>query len=506
MGFAKFLSPRRIKLARGTARNFKLEPAAAGAAKFSFTLEGLRFAGNLDLKRDGLYLPIRESDELAVIYEASSLNSDREALRGLNSDREALSSADLSGENSVPRPSHETPSSGNSAVANSNCDAHSDTATSARQNSAVSDLSNKDRSGINSAALSLIREDFNEQANANTELYTSSLNCKDLSGSLSLNSTRESRGDALANPAASILPLDFVNLSLGTQRWKDAGSTALAAIFAAFGVALAAMSIYCIIFIFDARAPAGLLALLILAPFAYCSFRFMRRDWRAAKFGRIFAALPHSKEPKRSGEAEGYASGVRVLQSGNVYYYGFALDGLYLSGNSKRRIVSSALRADQNLAELADGENCIKFKNLDAENSVNSMSVKNFVKSANSASSANSANVANSTNSARSAEAAAPANTKDASQSFELQNGDILRARYKDYRVSGLWNQSRGTELGDTRSGLRHAADFIASVALQLGLRLGGALVLTWLGDHIGGSFGNALSFIGFLLLLSLML
>ncbi|EEV17885.1 hypothetical protein CAMGR0001_2252 [Campylobacter gracilis RM3268] len=28
MGFAKFLSPRRIKLARGTARNFKLELAA----------------------------------------------------------------------------------------------------------------------------------------------------------------------------------------------------------------------------------------------------------------------------------------------------------------------------------------------------------------------------------------------------------------------------------------------------------------------------------------------
>ena len=45
MGFAKFLSPRQIKLARGTARNFKLEPAAAGMAKFSFTLEGLRFAG-----------------------------------------------------------------------------------------------------------------------------------------------------------------------------------------------------------------------------------------------------------------------------------------------------------------------------------------------------------------------------------------------------------------------------------------------------------------------------
>ena len=68
MGFAKFLSPRRIKLARGTARDLKLEPTAADTAKFSFTLEGLRFAGILDLKRDGLYLPIRESDELAVIY------------------------------------------------------------------------------------------------------------------------------------------------------------------------------------------------------------------------------------------------------------------------------------------------------------------------------------------------------------------------------------------------------------------------------------------------------
>ena len=75
MGFAKFLSPRRIKLARGTARDLKLEPAAADTAKFSFTLEGLRFAGNLDLRRDGLYLPIREGDELAVIYEASSSNS-----------------------------------------------------------------------------------------------------------------------------------------------------------------------------------------------------------------------------------------------------------------------------------------------------------------------------------------------------------------------------------------------------------------------------------------------
>ena len=94
MGFAKFLSPRRIKLARGTARDLKLEPAAADTAKFSFTLERLRFAGNLDLKRDGLYLPIREGDELAVIYEALSLNSDHEALRGLNSSRSALSSAD----------------------------------------------------------------------------------------------------------------------------------------------------------------------------------------------------------------------------------------------------------------------------------------------------------------------------------------------------------------------------------------------------------------------------
>ena len=467
MGFAKFLSPQQIKFARGTVRDLKLEPAAADTVKFSFTLEGLRFAGILDLRRDGLYLPIREGDELAVIYEVSSSNSAR---------------SDLSGEDSVPRSSYETPNSRNSAAANSNCDA----AASARQNSVVSDLSNKDSGDINSAALSFIR--------------------KDLSGSLSLNSTRESRGSASVNSAASVLPLDFVNLSLGAQRWKDAGSTALAAIFAAFGVALTAMSIYCIIFIFDARAPAGLLALLILAPFAYCSFRFMRRDWRAAKFGRIFAALPHSKEPKRSGEAEGYASGVRVLQSGDVYYYGFALDGLYLSGDSKRRIVSDALRADQNLAELGDGENSAEFKNLNAENSTNSASVKNFVKSANSTSSVNSANAANSINSARSAEAAAPAKAKDASQSFELQNGDILRARYKDYRVSGLWNKSRGSELGDTRSGLRRVIDFIAGVALQIGLRLGGALVLTWLGDHIGGSFGNALSFIGFLLLLSLML
>ena len=506
MGFAKFLSPRRIKLARGTARDLKLEPAAADTAKFSFTLEGLRFAGNLDLRRDGLYLPIREGDELAVIYEASSSNSAREALRGLNSSRSALSGADLSSENSMLRLSCETPNSKNSTAANSDCDAHSNTAASARQNSAVSELVGKDRSGINSAALSLIREGFNEQANDNTELYTSSLNCKDLSSSTSLNSTRESRGGASANSAASVLPLDFVNLSLGAQRWKDAGSTALAVIFAAFGVALTAMSIYCIIFIFDARAPAGLLALLILAPFAYCSFRFMRRDWRAAKFGRIFAALAHSKEPKRSGEAEGYASGVRVLQSGDVYYYGFALDGLYLSGDSKRRIVSDALRADQNLAELADGENCMKFKNLDAENSTNSARIKNFAKSANSTSSANSTNAANSINSACSAEVAVSVKAKDASQSFELQNGDILRALYKDYRVSGLWNQSRSMKLGDTRSGLRRVIDFIASVALQIGLRLGGALVLTRLGDHIGGSFGNALSFIGFLLLLSLML
>ena len=483
MGFAKFLSPRRIKLARGTARDLKLEPAAADTAKFSFTLEGLRFAGNLDLRRDGLYLPIREGDELAVIYEASSSNSAREALRGLNSSRSALNGSDLSGENSVPRPSCETPSDRASAAANSNRDAYSDTAASARQNSIVSDLSDKDRSGISSAALGFIR--------------------KDLSGSISLNSTREEHG-AQANLAVS--PLDFVNLSLGAQRWKDAGSAILAVIFAAFGVALAAMSIYCIIFIFDARAPAGLLALLILAPFAYCSFRFMRRDWRAAKFGRIFVALPHSKEPKRSGEAEGYASGVRVLKGDDVYYFGFVVDGVYLSGDSKLQIVSDGILTDQNLAELADGENCTKFKNLGAENSANSASIKNFAKSANSTSSVNSANAANSINSARSAEAAAPAKAKDASHSFELQNGDILRARYKDYRVSGLWNKSRGSELGDTRSGLRRVIDFIAGVALQIGLRLGGALVLTWLGDHIGGSFGNALSFIGFLLLLSLML
>ena len=375
-----------------------------------------------------------------------------------------------------------------------------------RQNSAVSNLSDKDRSGINSAALGLIREDFNEQVSADTELYTSSLNCKDLSGSLSLNSTRESRDGASVNSAASALPLDFVNLSLGAQRWRDTGSTALAAIFAAFGVALTAMSIYCIIFIFEKSDPAVAIALPVLAPFAYCSFKFMRRDWRAAKFGRIFAALAHSKEPKRSGEAEGYASGVRVLQSGDVYYYGFALDGLYLSGDSKRRIVSGALHADQNLAELADGENCMKFKNLNAENSANSTSIKNFAKSVNSISSVNSTNAINSINFARSAEATVPAKAKDASQSFELQNGDILRTRYKDYHVSGLWNQSRGMKLGDTRSGLRRVADFIASVALQIGLRLGGALVLTRLGDHIGGDFGNALSFIGFLLLLSLML
>ena len=480
MGFAKFLSPRRIKLARGTARDLKLELAAVDTAKFSFTLERLRFAGILNLRRDGLYLPICEGDGLAVIYEASSSNSGGEALRGLNSDREALSGADLSGENSVPRPSCEVPNSGNSTAANLDCDAHSDTAASARQNSIVSDLSDKDRSGISSAALGFIR--------------------KDLSGSISLNSTRKEHG-AQANLAVS--PLDFVNLSLGAQRWKDAGSTALAAIFAAFGVALTAMSIYCIIFIFEKSDPAVAIALPVLAPFAYCSFKFMRRDWRAAKFGRIFAALPHSKEPKRSGEAEGYASGVRVLQSGDVYYYGFVLDGLYLSGDSKRQIVSDALRADQNLAELADGKNSAKFKNLNAENSA---SVKNFAKSANSASSINSTNARNSINSVRSAEAAAPAKAKDASQSFELQNGDILRARYKDYRISGLWNQSRGSELGDTRSGLRRVIDFIAGVALQIGLRLGGALVLTWLGDHIGGSFGNALSFIGFLLLLSLML
>ena len=483
MGFAKFLSPRRIKLARGTVRDLKLEPAAADTAKFSFTLERLCFAGILDLKRDGLYLPIREDDELAVIYEASSSNSAREALRGLNSSRSALSSADLSGANSVPRSSCKAPNSRNSTAANLDCDAHSDTATSAGQNSAVSDLSNKDRSGINSAALGFIR--------------------KDLSGSASLNSTRESRSGASVNSAASALPLDFVNLSLGAQRWKDAGSTVLAAIFAAFGVALAAMSIYCIIFIFEKSDPAVAIALPVLAPFAYCSFKFMRRDWRAAKFGRIFAALPHSKEPKRSGEAEGYASGVRVLRSGDIYYYGFALDGVYLSGDSKRRIVSDALRADQNLAEFADGENSAEFKNLNAENSA---SIKNFAKSANSTSSANSTNAANSINSARSAEATAPAKAKDASQSFELQNGDILHARYKDYRVSGLWNQSRGMKLGDTRSGLRRVVDFIVGVALQIGLRLGGALVLTRLGDHIGGSFGNALSFIGFLLLLSLML
>ena len=485
MGFAKFLSPRRIKLARGTARDFKLQPTTAGTAKFSFTLEDLRFAGNLDLRRDGLYLPIREGDELAVIYEDEALGSNfgDEALGSLNSCREALSGADLNGENSVPRPNCEVSSSGNSTAANSNRDAYSDTAASARQNSTASDLSNKDRSGINSATLGFIR--------------------KGLSSSLSLNSTRESRDGASVNSTASALPLDFVNLSLGAQRWRDAGSTVLAAIFAAFGVALAAMSIYCIIFILEKSDPAVAIALPVLAPFAYCSFKFMRRDWRAAKFGRIFAALAHSKEPKRSGKAEGYASGVRVLRSDDVYYFGFTLDGVYLSGDSKRRIVSDALRVDQNLAELADGKNSAKFKNLNAENSA---SVKNFAKSANSTSSVNSTNAENSINSARSAEAAAPAKAKDAPQSFELQNGDVLRARYKDYRVSGLWNQSRSTKLGDTRSGLRRAIDFIASVALQIGLRLGGALVLTRLGDHIGGSFGNALSFIGFLLLLSLML
>ena len=498
MGFFKFLSPRRIKLARGTVRDLKLELAAADTAKFSFTLERLRFAGILDLRRDGLYLPICEGDELAVIYEASSSNSAREALRGLNSSRSALS-----GVNSVLRPSCEVPNSGNSTAANLDCDAHSDTAASVRQNSAISDLVGKDRSGINSVALGLIREDLNEQASADTKFYASNLNCKDLSGFLSLNSTREEHG-AQANLALS--PLDFVNLSLGAQRWKDAGSTALAAIFAAFGVAPAAMSIYCIIFIFEKNDPAVAIALPVLAPFAYCSFKFMRRDWRAAKFGRIFAALAHSKEPKRSGEAEGYASGVRVLRSGDVYYFGFALDGVYLSGDSKLQIVSDGILTDQNLAELADGKNSAKFKNLDAENSTNSASIKNFARSANSTSSVNSANAANSINSASSAKAAAPAKAKDASQSFELQNGDILRARYKDYRVSGLWNQSRGMKLGDTRSGLRRVADFIASVALQIGLRLGGALVLTQLGDHIGGSFGNALSFIGFLLLLSLML
>ena len=197
MGFAKFLSLRQIKLARGTARDLKLEHAPADAAKFSFTLEGLRFAGILNLRRDGLYLPIREGDELAVIYEASSSNSGGEALRGLNSDHEALSSADLNGENSVPRPSCEISSSGNSTAANSNRDAHRDTVASARQNSTASDLSDKDRSGINSAALGFIR--------------------KDLSGSLSLNSTREEH-DASTNLAVS--PLDFVNLSLGAQRWR----------------------------------------------------------------------------------------------------------------------------------------------------------------------------------------------------------------------------------------------------------------------------------------------
>ena len=93
-------------------------------------------------------------------------------------------------------------------------------------------------------------------------------------------------------------------------------------------------------------------------------------------------------------------------------------------------------------------------------------SVENFAKSTNSASSVNSTNAANSINSASSAEAAALAKAKDAPQSFELQNGDILHARYKDYRVSGLWNQSRGMKLGDTRSGLRRVVDFIVGVAL----------------------------------------
>ena len=119
---------------------------------------------------------------------------------------------------------------------------------------------------------------------------------------------------------------------------------------------------------------------------------------------------------------------MRVLQSGDVYYFGFALDGVYLSGGSKLQIVSSALRADQNLAELAGDENSAEFKNLNAENSTNSASIKNFAKSANSTSSANSTNAANSINSVRSAEATAPAKAKDASQSFELQNSDILRA------------------------------------------------------------------------------
>ena len=182
MEFAKFLSPRHIKLARGTARDLKLEPATADTAKFSFTLERLCFTGILDLKRDGLYLPIREGDELAVIYEASSSNSSREALRGLNSRRSALSGADLSGENSAPRSNCTTPNSQNSTAANLDCNAHSDTAASARQNSAVSDLSNKDRSGINSAALSLIRKGFNERMSADMEPYASNLNCKDFSG------------------------------------------------------------------------------------------------------------------------------------------------------------------------------------------------------------------------------------------------------------------------------------------------------------------------------------
>ena len=49
MGFAKFLSLQQIKLARGTARDLKLEPETADIAKFSFTLERLRFVGILNL-------------------------------------------------------------------------------------------------------------------------------------------------------------------------------------------------------------------------------------------------------------------------------------------------------------------------------------------------------------------------------------------------------------------------------------------------------------------------
>lgn len=103
---------------------------------------------------------MREGDELAVIYEASSLNSDHEALRGLNFLRSVLNGTDLSGENSMLRPSCEVPNSGNSTAANLDCDAHSDTAESARQNSTASDLSDKDRRGINSAALGFIRKDL----------------------------------------------------------------------------------------------------------------------------------------------------------------------------------------------------------------------------------------------------------------------------------------------------------------------------------------------------------